>query len=120
MTSPIHDVIIIGSGFGGTFAAAGLVDRGLRVLMLERGRRVVRGPENWEPGAAAQLSEHYSDDTPYEVTDDHGHSSTGGFFCLGGPSVFYGGVALRFRAEDFEQDPEVAGASGALRGASRQ
>ncbi|HEX6991461.1 MAG TPA: NAD(P)-binding protein, partial [Gemmatimonadales bacterium] len=34
-----YDVIIIGSGFGGAFAAAGLVDRGLRVLMLERGRR---------------------------------------------------------------------------------
>lgn len=113
MTSPIHDVIIIGSGFGGTFAAAGLVDRGLRVLMLERGRRVVRGPENWEPGAAAQLSEHYSEDTPYEVTDDHGHSSTGGFFCLGGPSVFYGGVSLRYREHDFAPHPELSAGSGA-------
>lgn len=110
---PTHDVIIVGSGFGGTFAAAALARRGLRVLMLERGRRVVRGPENWEPGSAAQLSEHYYEDTPYEVTDDHGRSHAGGFFCLGGPSVFYGGVSLRYREADFTPAPEIVGDSGA-------
>lgn len=110
---PTYDVIIVGSGFGGTFAAAALAGRGLRVLMLERGRRVVRGPENWEPGSAAQLSEHYYEDTPYEVTDDHGRSRTGGFFCLGGPSVFYGGVSLRYREQDFTPAPDVVGDSGA-------
>lgn len=31
------DAIVIGSGFGGAFAADQLVDRGLRVLMVERG-----------------------------------------------------------------------------------
>ena len=113
MPTPTYDVIIIGSGFGGTFAAAGLVDRGLRVLMLERGRRVTRGPENWAPNAAAQLSEHYSEATPYHVTDDHGQGTTGGFFCLGGPSVFYGGVSLRYRERDFEPHTEVIGDSGA-------
>jgi choline dehydrogenase-like flavoprotein len=113
MPTPTYDVIIIGSGFGGTFAAAGLVDRGLRVLMLERGRRVTRGPENWEPHAAAQLSEHYSETTPYHVTDDHGQGTTGGFFCLGGPSVFYGGVSLRYRERDFLPHGDVVGDSGA-------
>jgi choline dehydrogenase-like flavoprotein len=113
MPTPTYDVIIIGSGFGGTFAAAGLVDRGLRVLMLERGRRVTRGPENWEPSAAAQLSEHYSESTPYHVTDDHGQGTTGGFFCLGGPSVFYGGVSLRYRERDFSPHADVTGDSGA-------
>jgi choline dehydrogenase-like flavoprotein len=113
MPTPTYDVIIIGSGFGGTFAAAGLVDRGLRVLMLERGRRVTRGPENWEPNAAAQLSEHYSESTLYHVTDDHGSTTTGGFFCLGGPSVFYGGVSLRYRERDFQPHPDVIGNSGA-------
>ncbi len=113
MPTPTHDVLIIGSGFGGVFAAAGLMDRGLRVLMLERGRRVTRGPENWEPGAAAQLSEHYQEDTPYFITDDHGSSTTGGFFCLGGPSVFYGGVSLRYRERDFGPHASVPGDSGA-------
>ena len=109
----MHDVIIIGSGFGGALAAHALVGAGLRVLLLERGRWVTRGPENWLPEAAAQLSEHYSTDTPYEVDDDAGHSTTGGFFCVGGPSVFYGGVSLRFREQDFEPSPEIAGDSGA-------
>src|SRR5690606_29438715 len=111
--TPQHDVIIIGSGFGGSLAAHELVRAGLRVLLVERGRWVSRGPANWEPGAAAQLSEHYSNDTPYEVTDDHGRSATGAFHCVGGPSVFYGGVSMRFRAEDFEPHEEVTAGSGA-------
>jgi choline dehydrogenase-like flavoprotein len=109
----MHDAIIIGSGFGGALAAHALVRAGRRVLLLERGRWVERGPDNWLPGSAAQLSEHYSTATPYEVEDDAGRSTTGGFFCVGGPSVFYGGVSLRFREQDFERSAEVAGDSGA-------
>ncbi|HEU5049074.1 MAG TPA: GMC family oxidoreductase [Gemmatimonadales bacterium] len=108
-----HDVLIIGSGFGGSLAAYALEGAGLRVGIVERGRWVERGPGNWEPGAAAQLSEHYTEDVPWHVTDDHGTSRTGGFFCVGGPSVFYGGVSLRFRVEDFEPHAEVTGDSGA-------
>jgi choline dehydrogenase-like flavoprotein len=109
----MYDAIIIGSGFGGSLAAHALVRAGRRVLLLERGRWVRRGPENWLPESAAQLSEHYSTATPYEVEDDAGRSTTGGFFCVGGPSVFYGGVSLRFREADFERSEEIAGESGA-------
>src|SRR5690606_12892831 len=34
-----HDAIIIGSGFGGAVLACRLAEKGLRVLVLERGRR---------------------------------------------------------------------------------
>ena len=34
-----HDVVVIGSGFGGAVMACRLAERGLRVLVLERGRR---------------------------------------------------------------------------------
>jgi choline dehydrogenase-like flavoprotein len=37
----------------------------------------------------------------------------GAYNCVGGPSVFYGGVSFRFRENDFETDPEIAGDSGA-------
>lgn len=108
-----YDAVIIGSGFGGSLAAHALVNAGLRVALIERGRWVIRGPENWLPDAAAQLSEHYSTETPYVVHEEKGQSITGSFYCVGGPSVFYGGVSLRFRAEDFEEAPEMLGGSGA-------
>ena len=37
MTPEQHDIIVIGSGFGGATAAARLVDAGARVTVLERG-----------------------------------------------------------------------------------
>jgi choline dehydrogenase-like flavoprotein len=89
------------------------VEAGLRVLLLERGRRVTRSPESWAPYEAAQLSQHYDANPGWLVEDGHGSSTTGGFFCLGGPSVYYGGVSLRFRAEDFHPPAEIVGDSGA-------
>jgi cholesterol oxidase len=39
---PTFDAIVIGSGFGGAITARRLAEKGMRVLVLERGRR-------WEP-----------------------------------------------------------------------
>jgi len=50
-----YDVIVIGSGFGGAMAAHAPVLAGARVLMLERGGWVDRGPHNWEPRGAMEL-----------------------------------------------------------------
>ena len=108
-----YDAIVIGSGFGGAMAAHVLVAAGWSVLMLERGDWVARGAHNWAGEGVGQLTEHYSTETPYRVTGTGRDTSVGAFHCVGGPSVFYGGVALRFRAEDFESDPEISGSSGA-------
>jgi choline dehydrogenase-like flavoprotein len=108
-----YDAVIVGSGFGGTMAAHRLVAAGQRVLLLERGGWVRRGPENWTGEGVGELTEHHSRASPYRVHDDAGRWEAGSYFCVGGPSVFYGGVSLRFRAEDFEHDPELAGSSGA-------
>ena len=107
------DAIVIGSGFGGAMVAHELVRAGRRVLMLERGDWVDRGPHNWESSSARELSPHYSPETPYEVVNGRRRSTTGAFYGVGGPSVFYGGVALRLRAEDFDPGPEIVGDSGA-------
>ena len=37
--SRTYDAIVIGSGFGGAITACRLAERGLKVLVLERGRR---------------------------------------------------------------------------------
>jgi choline dehydrogenase-like flavoprotein len=108
-----HDAIVIGSGFGGAFAARALVDAGARVLMLERGGWVRRGPDNWAPEAVAPLSPYYRLDTPYRVLSGGERNLIGSIQCVGGPSVFYGGVSLRFRAEDFRSLPVIVGGSGA-------
>ena len=40
MQNPEYDAIVVGSGISGGWAAKELTEKGLRVLMLERGRNV--------------------------------------------------------------------------------
>ena len=47
----MYDALIIGSGFGGAMAAHRLVRAGWRVVMLERGDWVPRGPSARDPRA---------------------------------------------------------------------
>lgn len=108
-----HDAIVIGSGFGGTLAAQALVDAGARVLMIERGEWVRRGPDSWAPQAVATLSPYYRLDTPYRVLAGGERDLIGSIQCVGGPSVFYGGVSFRLRAQDFATDPDVPVSPGA-------
>jgi choline dehydrogenase-like flavoprotein len=105
------DAIVVGSGFGGTMAAKVLVEAGLRVLMLERGGWVQRGEHNrswsvrWEDRPA------YSRETPYHV-EGESTERIGAFHCVGGASVFYGGVSLRLRKEDFTAHAATTGDVG--------
>ena len=92
-------------------AARALVHAGWRVLLLERGGWVARGPENWAQENVGELTPHYSREAPYRQL--RGGRDLGAYFCVGGPSVFYGGVSLRFRERDFEVDRDIVGDSGA-------
>ena len=108
-----YDTIIIGSGFGGTMVAHELVNAGERVLLIERGDWVTRGPENWQAEGVGLRGPHYSRDAPYDVSTDYGRSEAGSFACVGGQSVFYGGASLRLREGDFTRDPEIVADSDA-------
>jgi choline dehydrogenase-like flavoprotein len=109
------DAVIIGSGFGGALTAHALVDAGWSVLMLERGAWVERGPAASRPENFAVVSPHYSRETGYRVQQDKssGSQPLGALFCVGGASVFYGGVSLRLREHDFHPSPEITADSGA-------
>ena len=107
------DAVVIGSGFGGTMAAHELVAAGLDVLMLERGDWVPRGPHNWDDTGSVDLTRFYSHEAPYRVAAGGNGPSLGSYSCVGGPSVFYGGVSIRFREDDFVADPDIVGDSGA-------
>ncbi len=91
-----------------------LIDAGLSVLMLERGEWVERGPHNWGSAGSVDLTRHYSLETPYRVRNGGRSEDVVGLYsCVGGPSVFYGGVSLRLRQRDFEPDPVIVDGSGA-------
>lgn len=107
------DTIIIGSGFGGAMVAHELVNAGERVLLIERGDWVSRGPENWQAEGVGLRGPHYSREMPYDVSTDHGRSQAGSFACVGGQSVFYGGASLRMRERDFTRDPDIVADSDA-------
>jgi choline dehydrogenase-like flavoprotein len=108
-----YDAIVIGSGFGGAMAAHKLVNAGMNVLMLERGSWVTRGPENWGLRGSVDLGPHYDKDSALRVVAGGNKKEMGLYSCVGGPSVFYGGVSFRFREQDFEDNPEIAGGAGA-------
>ena len=90
-----------------------LVHAGLDVLMLERGDWVERGPHNWDDAGSVDLTPSYSNEAPYRVAAGGNGPTLGSYSCVGGPSVFYGGVSIRFREADFAVDPDIVGNSGA-------
>jgi choline dehydrogenase-like flavoprotein len=107
------DAIVIGSGFGGVMAAWPLVQAGHRVLMLERGGWVSRGPQNWTEAGAGLITPHYTRESPYRVHAGSHRYEAGAWNCVGGQSVFYGGASFRFRECDFMSNPSVIGVSRA-------
>jgi choline dehydrogenase-like flavoprotein len=109
----LYDLIVIGSSFGGVMAAWPSVMAGKSVLMIERGDWVARGPHNRGADGFFALTPAYSTETPYRVIAGGETDTLGTIACVGGASVFFGGVSLRLRERDFEHDPEIVGESGA-------
>ena len=93
------DVVIIGSGMGGGTTAQALARRGVDVLVLERGERLPREPENWSPRAVF-LDRRYK---PAEQwLDRTGHPfAPGVHYLVGGSTKVYGASLPRFRERDF-------------------
>lgn len=103
------DLIIIGSGVGGASLASELAASGLRILVLERGKRLQPCPEARDD-VAIFLRGHFApkeewldaDGTPF-VAGNH--------YNVGGNSKFFGGVMYRYRDSDFRPRPHLQGTS---------
>jgi choline dehydrogenase-like flavoprotein len=93
------DVVVIGSGMGGATTALALARRGVDVLVLERGERLPREPENWSPRAVFVERRYKPDETWY---DAKGRGfAPGVHYVVGGNTKVYGASLPRFREHDF-------------------
>jgi choline dehydrogenase-like flavoprotein len=104
-------VVVVGSGMGGSTVALALARRGVDVLVLERGERLPREPENASPRAVF-LQRRYK---PAETwRDARGHGYTPGVhYVVGGNTKVYGASLPRFRESDFEAVEHREGTSPA-------
>ena len=98
-----YDVIIIGSGAGGSAAAYHLTQTGRRVLLLEKGDALPRDGSTLDVGTVMRRGAFLSTESWLDrhgkivVPEEH--------FNLGGKTKWYGAALLRFGAREFEADP---------------
>ncbi len=131
MADNVYDAIVIGSGISGGWAAKELCEKGLKVLMLERGRNIEHikdyvnaGKEAWEfphrGGRTQQMIEDYpvlKRDYPlnetvldYWVKDKESpYTEIKRFdwfrgYHVGGRSLMWGRQSYRWSEQDFEEN----------------
>jgi choline dehydrogenase-like flavoprotein len=94
------DVVIIGSGVGGSAVAHGLAGSGASVLILERGDFLPAEPQNSD-AEAVFVQQRYK--TLDQWSDPKGALyRPGQYYYVGGHTKFYGTAMFRFRERDFE------------------
>lgn len=108
------DVIVIGAGMGGAATAWGLADRGLRVLVIERGHET-HGPDTSaitdsldDPDrrlAAGRWPEKIGGRVDGRAFDFHAPLGSG----VGGSTLLYAAALDRFRPSDFAPRPHPDG-----------
>ncbi|MBB3317716.1 choline dehydrogenase-like flavoprotein [Rhizobium sp. BK181] len=105
------DIVIIGSGVGGSTVAAGLAATGAEILILEAGDFIADRPENRDQRAIFQRGHFRPKEMWYEA--DGTAFNPGNYYNVGGNSKFYGAVLSRYRREDFEEIRHREGVSPA-------
>jgi choline dehydrogenase-like flavoprotein len=105
------DIVIIGSGIGGSTVAAGLAGSGARIVILERGERLPNTPEA-RSYASIFVKGHFRPKEMWREADGT-EFNPGNFYYVGGNSKLFGAVLLRYRAEDFTEMQHLGGVSPA-------
>ncbi len=95
-----YDIIIIGTGAGGSTIAHSLAPSGKQILILERGDFLVRSPSNWDPEKVFK-DEIYHTSERWIAADGHDFRP-GQAYLVGGQTKVFGAALLRLRKKDFE------------------
>lgn len=105
------DIVIIGSGIGGSTVAAGLAGSGARITILERGERLPDTPDA-RSYSSIFVKGHFRPKEMWREADGT-EFNPGNFYFVGGNSKLFGAVLLRYRAEDFTEMQHLGGVSPA-------
>lgn len=101
-----YDVIVIGSGFGGSFVGYSLAKAGFKTLLLEKGNWAKRDELDWSSHEIF-VNRRYKSSSPLllKQNNDFKIKKTYPTEAVGGKSIIYGGASLRMREVDFERWP---------------
>ena len=106
-----YDVIIIGSGAGGSTMAYKLADSGKKIVVIERGGFVPIEKENWDSVEVFQKGRYTTNE---KWLDKEGNEFQPGMhYNVGGNTKFYGAALFRLREEDFGEIKHYGGTSPA-------
>jgi choline dehydrogenase-like flavoprotein len=105
------DIIIIGTGTGGSTMAYKLASTGKKILILERGGLIPKEKENWDAHEVITKGRYRPNE---EWQDQHGNPFKPFIhYNVGGNSKMYGAALFRFRESDFEEVSHYGGVSPA-------
>ena len=99
-----YDVIIIGSGAGGSAAAYALVKGGRRVLLLEKGDSLPRDGSTLDVKQVFKEGR-FRNQQPW-VDNQNRQFIPGEYYNVGGKTKWYGAALLRFAPHEFQADPQ--------------
>lgn len=99
MNASSPDVIVIGSGAGGGPLIKNLSEKGLRILVLERGKRIPRERDNSSVDAVFNEKKY----SPFETWLDRNGKEfrPSAWYNVGGSTKLFGTVMMRLREADF-------------------
>lgn len=106
-----YDIIIIGTGSGGSTMAYALAPSGKKILILERGGFIPKEKQNWDPHEVVTVGRYRPKEDWYDKDDQPFKPFI--HYNVGGNSKMYGAALFRFRESDFKEVKHYGGTSPA-------